>query len=233
MKNDLISTLTFKGIKAIPTKQFLSNLNVGLDWKIDTQSLLRNQILVPQKSLIYKDVHDNISAKFTNYIKQGASSNDQNLLNEELEENISTTFVSSPINIEEMREMLDNEFKKLIIIHNHDYDKVMNIYQEMYNLDYLDDIIKGVKQPYNVLKNKSTDIVFMEAKSFVTEKSRPTWVVPPPRSIDQELPRRFPRPPEIHLLFNKGNSYKKKIYPLKAIGNLLIANANKSLLHYL
>ena len=195
MKNDLISTLTSKGIKAIPTKQFLSNLNVGLDWKIDTQSLLRNQILVPQKSLMYKDVHDNISAKFTNYIKQGASSNDQNLLNEELEENISTTFVSSPINIEKMREMLDNEFKKLMIIHNHDYDKVMNIYQEMYNLDYLDDIIKGVKQPYNVLKNKSTDIVFMEAESFVTEKSRPTWVVPPPRRIDQELPRRFPRPP--------------------------------------
>lgn len=58
----------------------MSNLNVGLDWKIDTQSLLRNQILVPQKSLMYKDVHDNISAKFTNYIKQGASSNDQNLL---------------------------------------------------------------------------------------------------------------------------------------------------------
>lgn len=32
-------------------------------------------------------------------------------------------------------------------MHNRDYDKVMNIYHEMYNIDYLDDIIKGVRQP--------------------------------------------------------------------------------------
>ena len=37
-------------------------------------------------------------------------------------------------------------------MHNRDYDKVMNIYHEMYNIDYLDDIIKGVRQPSDILK---------------------------------------------------------------------------------
>ena len=41
-EKDLITTLTSKGIKAIPAKQFSSELNVGLDWKLDTQSLLGN-----------------------------------------------------------------------------------------------------------------------------------------------------------------------------------------------
>ena len=41
-EKDLITTLTSKGIKVIPAKQFSSELNVGLDWKLDTQSLLGN-----------------------------------------------------------------------------------------------------------------------------------------------------------------------------------------------
>ena len=54
-EKDLITTLTSKGIKAIPAKQFSSELNAGLDWKIDTQSFTGNQILVRKKSLKYKD----------------------------------------------------------------------------------------------------------------------------------------------------------------------------------
>ena len=44
---------------------------------------------------MYKDGHDNISVRFTDYIKQGTSSNDPNLLDEEFEENIPMALVSS------------------------------------------------------------------------------------------------------------------------------------------
>lgn len=71
-EKDLITTPTSKGIKPIPTKQYSLELNAGLDWKIDSQSFLGNQILVFQKSLMYKDSQSNISVCFTNYIKQGA-----------------------------------------------------------------------------------------------------------------------------------------------------------------
>ena len=103
--------------------------------------------------MIYKDTQDNISVRFTNYIKQGASSSDLNLLDEEFEENISMTLVdNSPDNIDEMKELLDHEFKQLMIIHNQDHKTIMNIYHDMYSLDYLDDIMKGVKPPFDVLK---------------------------------------------------------------------------------
>ena len=105
------------------------------------------------KIMIYKDTQDNISVRFTNYIKQGASSSDLNLLDEEFEENISMTLVdNSPDNIDEMKELLDHEFKQLMIIHNQDHKTIMNIYHDMYSLDYLDDIMKGVKPPFDVLK---------------------------------------------------------------------------------
>lgn len=99
---------------------------------------------------MYKDSQSNISVCFTNYIKQGALSSDQNLLDEEFEENITMALVgdSSSVSLEEMREMLDNDFEKLVTKHNRDYDIVMKIYHEMYNLDYLDDIVKEKKKTF-------------------------------------------------------------------------------------
>ena len=123
-----------------------------------------------------------------------------------------------------MREMLDSKFEKLMIMHNRDYDKVMNIYHEMYNIDYLDDIIKGVRQPSDHVHGSG---VFCN-RTFQTNLGRSS----PPRNIDQELPGRFPRPSATHSLFNEGNSYKGKRYPLEAIENLCVANANRSMLHF-
>ena len=79
-----------------------------------------------------------------------ALSSDQNLLDEEFEENITMALVgdSSSVSLEEMREMLDNDFEKLVTKHNRDYDIVMQIYHEMYNLDYLDDIVKEKKKTF-------------------------------------------------------------------------------------
>ena len=45
-------------------------------------------------------------------------------MDEEFEENITMALVgdNSSISLEEMREMLDNDFKKLMTKHNRDYD---------------------------------------------------------------------------------------------------------------
>lgn len=107
----------------------------------------------------------------------------------------------------------------------------MNIYHDMYNLDYLDDIMKGVKPPSDILKTQTFEIMFMEVESSVIGQSRPTWVVSPPRNIDHDLLGIFPRPPLTHQLLNKGNYYKGKRYPLEDIKNLLVANANRSMLN--
>lgn len=71
-------------------------------------------------------------------------------MDEEFEENITMALVgdSSSVSLEEMREMLDNDFEKLVTKHNRDYDIVMKIYHEMYNLDYLDDIVKEKKKTF-------------------------------------------------------------------------------------
>ena len=43
----------------------------------------------------------------------------------------------------------------------------MNIYHDMYNLDYLDDIMKGVRPSSDILKTQTFEIMFMEAESSV------------------------------------------------------------------
>lgn len=43
---------------------------------------------------------------------------------------------------------------------------VMKIYHEMYNLDYLDDIVKGKRKPSDILKNQN-ETVFIEVESSV------------------------------------------------------------------
>lgn len=74
---------------------------------------------------------------------------------------------NSLFTIEEMKELLDHEFEQLMIIHNRDHNMVMNIYHDMYNLDYLDDIMKGVRPSSDILKTQTFEIMFMEAESSV------------------------------------------------------------------
>ena len=93
-----------------------------------------------------------------------------NLQEEEFEENISMTLVdNSPATIEEMKELLDHEFEQLMIIHNRDHNTVMNIYCDMYNLNYHDDIMKEVGLPSDILKTRTSETVFMEVESSITK----------------------------------------------------------------
>lgn len=56
-------------------------------------------------------------------MKQGASSSNPNLLEEEFEENILMSLVDNSLfTIEEMKELLDHEFEQLMIIHNRDHN---------------------------------------------------------------------------------------------------------------
>ena len=56
-------------------------------------------------------------------MKQGASSSNPNLLEEEFEENILMALVDNSLfTIEEMKKLLNHEFEQLMIIHNRDHN---------------------------------------------------------------------------------------------------------------
>lgn len=72
---DVLEIIGSKGINVIKAKQFSSELNAGLEWKLD--KLVNKNILVPKDSVTYTDSRGNTSIRFTDYTKRATTSTSQ------------------------------------------------------------------------------------------------------------------------------------------------------------
>lgn len=116
--------------------------------------------------------------------------------------------------------------------HNCDYTIVMPLYRKMYNLDVIEDILKGKRDPWEIFTNDENTI-FMEVESSVTGGTKQiNWQIPPPRNINQDIPGRFLWSQGHHpFVFKERWKYLGKIYHFESIKNLPIANAAGTILN--